>query len=631
MYDPVCASACGRTIQKFPLVCSTHGKGDHHGGGPMSTTPECRANDTSYLTTLAYCMKSKCAPSNIEAWRLEQWWWEKSTTDKSVHPVMDYEETLATVRKEPTRVPKKEDTLDFTGLITDASWKIETMAELYFEEQETLHARYGYRLRSKPYILYPFSIPGYHVRSLPWLIGNPPLVGQSIYIAIFFILNIVLTAGGYRSTQPNSWFPNRWQEIMAYVSCRTGVLAFAILPLLLLFSSRNNILLWCTNWSHSTFLLLHRWVGRAFALQVILHSIVELQLYIGMGSYKEELVKAYWAWGIVATMTTVLLVTVSVLWFRRISYEIFLILHIVLAIFCIVGSWYHVELLFYRKWGYELWLYAAIAVWAFDRILRVGRIAYTGLKQAHTTEVCPGIIRVDIPGVRWHVKPGLHAYLLFPTLSFRVWESHPFSVSPLQLRLPYQESDASSGGPNQKFGDAEKSANATVTVGQHSRKESIVGLRFYIRGATGLTSMLRPGLVLPCLVEGPYGNRSSVTILSSDRVVVIGGGIGITGLLAYLSSGHVNTKLYWGVKEKYAGLVADVEEQLGAGVEKEVRLGKRFVAEEVLNSEIEAGWKRIGVVVCGPPGLCDDVRAAVVRAGRAGKTEIELEVDAFSW
>jgi len=28
----------------------------------------------------------------------------------------------------------------------------------------------------------------------------------------------------------------------------------------MLFSSRNNFLLWITNWSHTTYLLLHRWV-----------------------------------------------------------------------------------------------------------------------------------------------------------------------------------------------------------------------------------------------------------------------------------------------------------------------------------------------------------------------------------
>lgn len=80
---------------------------------------------------------------------------------------------------------------------------------------------------------------------------------------------------------------------MAYVANRTGVIAFAVLPLVILFSGRNNILLWLTNWSHSTYMLLHRWVARIFAVQVIVHSIVELVLYIDMGSYEEELIQPY--------------------------------------------------------------------------------------------------------------------------------------------------------------------------------------------------------------------------------------------------------------------------------------------------------------------------------------------------
>jgi len=50
-------------------------------------------------------------------------------------------------------------------------------------------------------------------------------------------------------------------EIAVYVSNRLGLLSFADLPLLMLYAGRNNILLWLTIWSHSTFLLLDRWVS----------------------------------------------------------------------------------------------------------------------------------------------------------------------------------------------------------------------------------------------------------------------------------------------------------------------------------------------------------------------------------
>lgn len=164
-------------------------------------------------------------------------------------------------------------------------------------------------------------------------------------------MNIIATAAGYQSFQApsNAWFPNRWQEIMAYVSARTGVLAFALAPLTILFAGRNNILLWLTNWSHSTYLLLHRWVARVFTLQIILHSILEFMLYKRQGDVDLEQKEPYWIWGIVATVACVIMVVVSTLYFRRMSYEIFLIIHVIMAILVIAGSWYHIELLFTRK------------------------------------------------------------------------------------------------------------------------------------------------------------------------------------------------------------------------------------------------------------------------------------------
>ena len=112
----------------------------------------------------------------------------------------------------------------------------------------------------KPRLIWPSLIGKHHVQALPFSLGNAPTLGQTWYILFFSILNIALTAGGYRSFQypSNSWFPDRWQEIMAYISARTGVLAFALAPLVILLSGRNNVLLWFTNWSHATYMVLHR-------------------------------------------------------------------------------------------------------------------------------------------------------------------------------------------------------------------------------------------------------------------------------------------------------------------------------------------------------------------------------------
>ena len=88
-------------------------------------------------------------------------------------------------------------------------------------------------------------------------------------------------------------------------------------------------------------------------------------------------------------------------------------------------------------------------------------------------------------------------------------------------------------------------------------------------------------------------------------------------------------RLVWSVAALARPLVEAIE--LGGVATKEVRVGQRFNVIELIAEEAGAGWDRIGVVVSGPGRLCDDVRAAVVAAGRKGKVVFELEVDAYSW
>ena len=325
--------------------------------------------------------------------------------------------------------------------------------------------------RVKPYLIWPSLIGSYHVRALPFALGNAPTIGQTWYIFLFVILNIVLTAGGYHSFQhpSNAWFPDVWQEIMAYVSARTGVLAFALAPLVVLLSGRNNVLLWLTDWSHSTYMLLHRWVARVFTLQVILHSILEFMLYKRQSKLDTEQKEPYWIWGIVATVACVIMVVVSSLWFRRKSYEIFLIMHIILAVLVIAGSWYHIELLFSRRWGYEFWLYAACAVWFFDRGARVARILKNGMRRAEVVQVTEDIVRIDVTGVRWDATPGKHTYAYFPALNpLRPWENHPFSIIPTALLKSHIHSldtvSSSSSSQHEATIDIEKSGATSTSV-----------------------------------------------------------------------------------------------------------------------------------------------------------------------
>lgn len=503
----------------------------------------------------------------------------------------------------------------------------------------------------KPYIVYPSVFGTFHVRPLPYLLGNAPTVGQSLYIAMLLVLNIVLTAVGYRASQPNMWFASNYQEIMGYLSSRTGVLAFALAPLVILFSGRNNFLLWVTNWSHSTYMLLHRWVARLFAVQVILHSITELVLYIDMGEFETETKAPYWIWGIVATLATCIMLVISPLYMRRWSYEVFLISHLIMAVFIIVGSWYHVELLFTRQWGYELWLYAACAVWFFNRLLSVFRILKTGVRRATVSAVTEDIVRIDVKGVRWLSRPGMHTYAFFPSLNpLRPWENHPFSVIPTALLQPRERNGSPGSDGNgshshspgaataaaaissETHQDVEKSGTtvAAAAAGNTKNRGATSGISLYVRKSAGMTQYLNPAHELRTLLDGPYPNNNTASVLKCDRLLLVAGGIGITGVLTFIAC-HANTKLFWSVRRSAEGLARDVDPALEGLAEKDVRVGSRLDVAALLAEEEKLGWAKIGVVVCGPGGLCDDVRAMVAAKGRVGKTVWELEVDAFSW
>jgi hypothetical protein len=483
----------------------------------------------------------------------------------------------------------------------------------------------------RPYIVYPSLIGTYQVRPLPYFLGNGATVGQAGYIALFLVLNVLLSAASYESKQPHAWYPTVHNEIISYIFYRTGYFAFALLPLTILFSSRNNFLLWATNWSHSTFLLLHRWVGRVCALHALLHTLLALPNY-----YPRESTKEYWVWGAVATIALLILVFSSGLYVRSFAYEFFLISHILLTVFVLAGCWYHIALWMPgMSWGYETWLYAACAVWFFDRLVRVGRVLKSGVRRAKVTDLGGGYIRADIEGIRWGSKPGNHAYTYFPTLNpLRPWENHPFSIIPTYLLHPAMAQGAAgetaSGSASRHSGDVEKNVVAPAQVTHSQALRTTAGITLYIKKSTGMTKYLQSHESLLTLLDGPYPNNSINEALRCDRLLLIGGGIGITGLLPWTAS-HPNVKLCWSVKGSAKCLVDDMAAATSRIAQAYIKIGQRLDIGALLTEEIEAGWSKVGVVVSGPGALCDDVRAAVVEAGKIGKTTFDLEIDAYSW
>ena len=158
------------------------------------------------------------------------------------------------------------------------------------------------------------------------------------------------------------------------------------------------------------------------------------------------------------------------------------------------------------------------------------------------------------------------------------------------------------------------------------------GITVLVRQAGGVTSYLEENDKLLTLSEGPYRSNTTRAALQSDRLLLIGGGIGISGLLSFFNH-HQNIKLFYNVKSKDRALLELLDVPIGKLPEKHLAVGDRIPLDGLLREESNMGWSDIAVVVCGPVSMCDDVREIVARLARekAHLCSFTLEVDSFSW
>lgn len=108
------------------------------------------------------------------------------------------------------------------------------------------------------------------------------------------------------------------------------------------------------------------------------------------------------------------------------------------------------------------------------------------------------------------------------------------------------------------------------------------GISLFIRKYDGITRLLRRQTVLPVLLDGPYRGTPTHAVLRCDRVLLIGGGIGVTGLLGWAGA-HLNVKLAWSAREA-AGtpILQEIVAILDCVTDKVVRLGGRLDPEALL-------------------------------------------------
>ncbi|KAL6904502.1 ferric reductase like transmembrane component domain-containing protein [Trichoderma evansii] len=387
----------------------------------------------------------------------------------------------------------------------------------------------------RKHIITPSALPPYR-RQLLFGCTIPTRI-EGFIVLSYWVVSFVLCCVNYRGFKGNLYWATVAPQIWRYVADRTGIIAFANLPLIWMFSGRNNIFIWLTGWHFSTFNLFHRHIARIATLQAIIHSIGYTSFYFldgDAGDYQAAFKEAWWCLGIVATISMSFIVLFSFSWFRRKIYESFLLIHITLSVVVIVALFHHTSIF---DGQYDPYLWPLVAIWSFDRFLRIVRVVYCNLhirlrKKALHRSVATisydqdaNIIRVQI-NTHMRPKPGQHYYLYQP-FRFTGWENHPFT-------LAYW---------SQATGETTQVQDSSLATDATAEDEYI--LSFWIRPYDGWTRRLRD-LCLKSqstsklssvsrqtiLLEGPYGMAEP--LWTFDEVLLIAGGSGIAAMIPYI-------------------------------------------------------------------------------------------------
>ncbi|KAG7661702.1 uncharacterized protein J8A68_004760 [[Candida] subhashii] len=347
--------------------------------------------------------------------------------------------------------------------------------------------------------------------------GLMPSRLETFYVVVFVFLTGLFSALHIKHIPGNPIQPDIRVEIAHTIADRTGVMVCFLIPLLILFGGRNNFLQWLTGWKYSDFVMYHRWISRVAALLVIVHGITFSASDIASGRYSSRMAQEFMIWGTVACVCGGIILFQAMLFFRRKCYEVFFIIHIVLALFFMIGAWFHLS-----DQGYEFFMYAALGVWAFERLLRLVRLVSFGMPLAKVTLIADETLKVVVPKPRyWKSIPGGHAFITFmrPTA---FWQQHPFTFT------TEATDDSITFYVKVKAGETKKLYNKLVS-------------------SPGCTTTMR------VLVEGPYGEPSDGR--RADNVVFVAGGNGIPGMysecfdLATRSSTTQSIKLIWIIRQ----------------------------------------------------------------------------------
>lgn len=461
---------------------------------------------------------------------------------------------------------------------------------------------------------------------------------QMLIVGGFIILTAFLTFLNMHYYSPNYAFQYNDAATYGYVQgYRAAVSATYILPLFFAFAGRNNILQFITGWPQEPFLFFHRWIGRVEVLMVLVHALSFTAHRVSLRYYGEMWSLPFWRWGVVGMAFGAFIFVQSMKYIRKLHYELFLVCHIIAAVLFVVAAWRHIDLL--MSFVFLNTLYATVAVWGFDRLVRICRVLYCGPKKCCITLEGNMLVMTMNKPKLWSAKisPGAYVFVHF-LMPLQFWQSHPLTLTtsctdPTKIKLYFRVYK----------GLSKTLANKIEKSGETS-------------------------LEMPVLLDGPYG--ATYNFSEYDECLFIAGGSGITVPLAYIQNAlarapsrklpkirlcwamsdldalatfredllflkneaHVHVEIYASPRNSEKEVLSELgdDTDMSKGGSYEVH-PLRLDASQVVEESVADISGNMSVMCCGPVGLHVATRNAICDNMTKTRYYIQYFEEAYSW
>ncbi|CDR99654.1 hypothetical protein, partial [Sporisorium scitamineum] len=213
---------------------------------------------------------------------------------------------------------------------------------------------------------------------------------------------------------------SRRSQILRHLANRCAMLGIGQLPMLILLASKRTPVALLSQLSMQTMMLFHRWIARMCYLHIVVHTLGNLLIFhFGFGVVEGLKIPAV-QWGMVAITMLSGLVFLSLRTLRNRHYEVFVFLHISMAVLMIVFTYLHIKLLHQGRLALQIFVIELTAAfYAFDRTIRtLGRTIMSlswryadgagATRKAELTSYGDGAytrVRIQVPASRLRLAP----------------------------------------------------------------------------------------------------------------------------------------------------------------------------------------------------------------------------------